>query len=66
MDEGSKLSEGLKQALFLTKSVIVEKGLPSKILDLAESAATTEQDELVIQVIRLNDYHGYGKFYQGK
>ena len=51
VDYQSKLSEGLKQALFLTKSVITEIGLPSRIVGLAESTTTAEQDDLAIQVI---------------
>ena len=44
------LPEGLKQSLFITKSVIVEKGLPRRIYDLAEKASYQEQDALAIQV----------------
>ncbi|CAK8681235.1 unnamed protein product [Clavelina lepadiformis] len=45
-------SEGLKQALFVTKSVIADSGLPKQIHNLAESVSYTEQDQRAIQVIR--------------
>lgn len=50
LDADSKLVEGLKQALFLTKSVIVDKGLPQRIYDCAESSILPDQDNDVIQV----------------
>ena len=46
----SPLVEGLKQALFLTKSVIANKGLPQRIYDCADTAILPDQDNDVIQV----------------
>ena len=60
VDHSSKLSEGLKQALFLTKSIIAGKGLPEKIKNLAETALAPKQDDLVIQVIILCQFNYVG------
>ncbi|XP_030061485.1 large ribosomal subunit protein mL37 [Microcaecilia unicolor] len=49
----TKLLEGVKQALWLSKSKLIE-GLPSKILDITEDPAhqITDQDERVQNIIR--------------